>query len=389
MNSTNSSQTRHPAALFVTTVPITLEAFLIPFAEKFRSLGWRVDALANGASANPRIEGAYDNRFDVKWSRKPLSPSNLIGTASAVRRIVKAGAYDIVHVHTPIAAFVTRFALRNLSVDSRPTVIYTAHGFHFYEGGSSVGNALYSRVERMAAPWTDYLVTINAEDYDAARTMGGIAPERVRYIPGIGVDTDRYAPDAVEPADITRIRRELDIADDAFVITMIAEFGPVKRHEHVLDALARVTNPQVVLVLVGDGPLESTLREKAVALGLTPRLRWAGYRRDIPAVLAASDAFVLCSEREGLNRSVLEAMASGKPVIGTQTRGIADAITAETGWTVPKHDVTALAAAIEEAAADPQATARRGAAGRKRAHAEYALPRIIDAYEELYREALR
>lgn len=388
MNSDGSSRTRRPAALFVTTVPITLEAFLVPFAENFHAQGWRVDALANGASTSPLIEYAYDNRYDVKWSRNPLSPGNLLGTAPAVRRIVEAGAYDIVHVHTPIAAFVTRYALRNRPADSRPAVIYTAHGFHFYKGGSAAGNALYSRVERMAAPWTDYLVTINDEDCVAARSMGGITPERVRYIPGIGVDTDLYSPDAVAPADVARVRNELDIENHAFVIAMIAEFGPVKRHEHVLQALALVRNPHIVLVLVGSGPLESALRGKAVALGLTPQLRWAGYRRDIPAVLAASDALVLCSEREGLNRSVLEAMSSGKPVIGTQTRGIADAITPETGWLVPKHDVAALAAAMEEAAADRAEAARRGAAGRKRAIAEFALPRIIDAYEELYREAL-
>ena len=109
------------------------------------------------------------------------------------------------------------------------------------------------------------------------------------------------------------------------MLTMVAEFAPVKRHAHLFEAFAQVADPRVVLVLVGDGPLESTLREKAVALGISDRIRWAGYRRDIPAVLAASDALVLCSEREGLNRSVLEAMAAGKPVIGTETRGIADA----------------------------------------------------------------
>jgi glycosyltransferase involved in cell wall biosynthesis len=377
-----------PSALFVTTVPITLEAFLVPFAERFRSHGWRIDALANGATANDRIAGAFDNRYDISWSRNPLSPGNLLGTASKIREIVGQGRYDIVHVHTPIAAFVTRYALRDRSVATRPSVIYTAHGFHFYEGGSPASNFVYRRFERAAAPWTDFLVTINAEDYAAARDLAGIHPERVRYIPGIGVDTDLYAPGSVPADEVACVRTELNIERHAFMLTMIAEFGAVKRHEHLLNAFAHVKDPHAVLVLVGNGPLESTLREKAVALGLAPRIRWAGYRRDIPAVLAASDALVLCSEREGLNRSVLEAMAAGRPVIGTQTRGIADAVTPETGWIVPKHDLAALAAAIREAAANRDETARRGVAARERAVAEFALPRIIDAYEELYREAL-
>lgn len=376
------------SALFVTTVPITLEAFLVPFAAHFRQRGWRVDALANGASTSDHIASAYDDRFDVAWSRNPLAPGNLIGAASRVRRIVESGGYDIVHVHTPIAAFVTRYALRKRITGQRPAVIYTAHGFHFYEGSSARGNQLYSRVERVAAAWTDYLVTINREDFDAARGFGTISPERVRFIPGIGVDTDRYSPDAITPADAAALRSQLAVPADSFMLAMVAEFGAVKRHAHLFDAIATLADPGITLVLVGDGPLESGLREKAVALRISDRIRWAGYRRDIPAVLAASDALVLCSEREGLNRSVLEAMSSGIPVIGTNTRGIADAITHATGWLADKNDPASLAGAIAAAASDRAEARARGAAGRARALERYALPQIIDAYEELYREAL-
>ncbi len=192
---------------------------------------------------NARIVDAYDNRYDVAWSRNPLSPGNLLGTAPAVRRIVEAGGYDIVHVHTPIAAFVTRYALRGRPAGTRPAVIYTAHGFHFYEGGSAAGNALYSRVERTAAAWTDYLVTINQEDYAAARAFGTIDPERVRYIPGIGVDTELYAPEATTADDIAAVRLSLDVPADAFMLTMVAEFGAVKRHAHLLEAFAQVSRP--------------------------------------------------------------------------------------------------------------------------------------------------
>ena len=378
-----------PSALFATTVPITLEAFLSPFADHFRSEGWRVDALANGAASDLRLDDHFDKRFDVAWSRNPLAFSNLLGTSSRVRTIVDAGGYDIVHVHTPIAAFVTRYALRSRHARTGgPSVVYTAHGFHFYKGGATTTNTLYRTMERLAAPWTDYLVTINREDFEAAKNLGGIEPERVRYIPGIGVDTERFSPDAVSAEKAAAVRHELGVTEDAFMLTMVAEFAPVKRHEFVLRALTHVNDPRVVLVLVGDGPLESQLREKVVGLGLRERVRWAGYRRDLPEVLAASDALVLASEREGLNRSVLEAMAAGRPVIGTQTRGIVDAVCTDAGWIVPKNDATALARAMEAAAADPDECHRRGTAGRERAVSEFALPRIIEAYEELYREAL-
>ncbi len=376
------------SALLITTVPVTLEAFLTPFADRFRSVGWRVDALANGATANPRIAEHFDERFDIAWSRNPLDPRNLAGSSAELRALVRRERYDIVHVHTPVAAFVTRYALRSIPRAERPVVIYTAHGFHFYCGQDPVRHAVFRSIERLAAPWTDFLVTINGEDYEAAGELGGIAPERVRLIPGIGVDTERFSPDAASPSEIAAVRAGLRVPRDAFMLAMVAEFAPVKRHEHLLAALAKVRDERVMAVFVGDGPLESTLREKMVAHGLSDRVRWAGYRRDVPAVLAASDALALVSEREGLARSVLEAMATGKPVIGTRTRGIADAVGPDAGWLVDKEDADALAAAIDEAASDPAECAARGAAARQRVFDEFALPAIITAYEELYDEAL-
>ena len=381
-----------PSALFVTTVPITLEAFLLPLADHFREQGWRVDALANGATAASAIDGHFDQRFDVAWSRNPLAPSNLLGTSGHVRDIVVAGAYDIVHVHTPIAAFVTRYALSELRKQPNgPTVVYTAHGFHFYRGQGALGHVFFRSMERAAAPWTDYLVTINREDFDAARALGGIAPDRVRYIPGIGVDCARFAPGAVPAEQVAGVRHDLDgggAPGERFLVTMVAEFGAVKRHRLALDAFTRVTDARAHLALVGDGPLEADIRARVARLGLSDRVTFAGYRRDIPAVLAASDALLLTSEREGLNRSVLEAMASGVPVIGTDTRGITDAVGDDAGWIVGHDDVAGLAAAIDAAAADAAELARRGAAARARACTEFALTTIITAYDRLYREAL-
>ncbi|MDY0087572.1 MAG: glycosyltransferase [Coriobacteriia bacterium] len=377
-----------PSALFVTTVPITLEAFLLPFAEHFRAQGWRVDALSNGATQHTPIFSDFDNRYDITWSRNPLNPSELFDTWARVRRVVIEGGYDIVHVHTPIAAFMTRYALRSLPPSDRPSVIYTTHGFHFYPGQSLLMHTAFHTMESIAAHWTDYLVTINQEDYEAALRFKGISHERVRYIPGIGVDIKRFAEGAVSPEEVAAVRAELDVPDDGFMLTMIAEFAPVKRHAHLLEALARVKDKRVVLVLVGTGPLEAEVRGQVGSLGLADRVRFAGYRRDIPAVLATSDALALVSQREGLARSVLEAMAAGKPVIGTDTRGIADAVGPDGGWIVAKNDVAALAAAIEGAAADPAGAHARGAAARERARSEFALERIVAEYDSLYRKAM-
>lgn len=377
-----------PSALFVTTVPITLEAFLLPFARRFRADGWRVDALTKGATQHAALFGSFDNLYDITWSRNPFAVSDHFDTWARVRRIVVEGGYDVVHVHTPIAAFVTRFALRSIPRADRPAIIYTAHGFHFYRGQSWLGRTLFRTLERTAAPWTDYLVTINEEDYEAARKFGGIAADHVRLIPGIGVDVERFSPDAVSPEQAAGVRRDLDVPADAFMLAMVAEFSPVKRHGHLLDALARVRNERTVVVFAGEGATEAEIRRQAEERGVGERVRWAGFRRDIPAVLAASDALTLVSAREGLPRSVLEAMACARPVIGTETRGIVDAVGDTAGWIVPKHDADALASAIDAAAADPAETTRRGRAARERVLARFALRDILSAYEDLYAEAV-
>ncbi len=376
-----------PSALFVTTVPITLEAFLLPFAGHFRSRGWRIDALTKDATRYPAILGSFDTLYDITWSRNPLAVSDHFDTWARVRRIVIEGGYDIVHVHTPIAAFVTRFALRSLPPAERPALIYTAHGFHFYEGQSFLGHAVFSTMERRAAPWTDYLVTINEEDFRAARSFRTIPSERVRLIPGIGVDVDLFDPSSVTAEETAAVREGLGIAPDAFMLVMVAEFSPVKRHTHLLEALARVRSDRVVVVFAGAGEAEEEVRERVAALGLEERVRFAGFRRDIPALLAAGDALTLVSAREGLPRSVLEAMSMGRPVIGTRTRGIVDAVGNVAAWIVPKHDVDALAAAIDHAAADPAEAARRGAAARGRARGRFALTDVLGAYADLYEEA--
>src|SRR5262245_45276068 len=140
------------------TVPPTLD-FLVPLARHFRSKGWRVDGLASALSTNPggcragdetlcqRWATSFDHLWDVPWSRNPLKLRNFLSAPKHVRALVEQQGYDLVHVHTPVAAFVTRLALRNMRKQSGPRVIYTAHGFHFYEGGPRLRGSIFRRLE--------------------------------------------------------------------------------------------------------------------------------------------------------------------------------------------------------------------------------------------------
>jgi glycosyltransferase involved in cell wall biosynthesis len=309
--------------LMVTTIPSTLCAFLLPFAEHFRRLGWQVDAMAYEITANPECVKAFDRVWDVKWSRNPLEISNLFATPQAIRSIIAVEKYDIVHVHTPVAAFVTRYALKDLKKkQSHLQVIYTAHGFHFHPQGKPWKNTIFQKLEKMAGSWTDYLVTINQEDYRAAQQQQLLPAAHIRYMPGIGVDLDRYNSQAVSANDITQVRQELGLTATTPLFLSVAEFTPRKHHQDLIQALAQLAQPEVHLALAGAGKLFAEMQQLAQDLGVEKQVHFLGKRHDIPTLMRASIATMLISEQEGLPRSVMESLALEVAVIGTKIRGI-------------------------------------------------------------------
>ena len=193
--------------LVITTVPASLRGFLLPFAYHFRAKGWWVDAMAQGVSTCAECLEAFDQVWEVEWSRNPLDPQNLSVAPRQIREVLAQGRYDLVHVHTPVAAFVTRYALNGFRKRGRPKVIYTAHGFHFYRGGALTKNAIFLSLEKLAGRWTDYLVVINREDEVAAKRYRIVPTERVRYMPGIGVDAECYSPSTIPEAEVVRAGR--------------------------------------------------------------------------------------------------------------------------------------------------------------------------------------
>jgi glycosyltransferase involved in cell wall biosynthesis len=376
-----------PKLLVVTTIAPTLRAFLLPFAHHFRARGFRVDALAMSASACPEVVAAHDRVWDADWSRNPLDPRNFWATPGRIHDLVGREGYDLVHVHTPVAAFVTRYALRDLHRRGTLRVIYTAHGFHFYRGGPRLRGALFRNLEKLAGRWTDYLVVINREDEQAARRYGLVPPERVRYMPGIGVDTQYYAPDAVSEVQVGAVRRELGLSPGDRFFLVIAELTPGKRHTDVFQAFARLDRPGTLLALAGSGPQETSLRRLAASAGIADRVRFLGERRDVPALVRASCATVLASGREGLPRSVLESLSLGVPVIGSRIRGVADLLDGGCGILVQCRDVAGITGAMAHILDHPEEARAMGRRSRERM-AAYDLRHILKLHEELYDEAL-
>jgi glycosyltransferase involved in cell wall biosynthesis len=376
-----------PRLLIVASVPDTLVAFLLPYAAHYRAKGWRVDAAARGAPEVALVTEAFDAVHHVPWTRSPTDPGNLTTAVRALQDLVVREGYDLVHVHDPIAAFVTRFALRSLRRRTGVRVAYTAHGFHFFAGNAPHRNALFYALEVLASRWTDAQVVINREDEAAARRWPFASRHRLTYMPGIGVDTSRYDPSAVSDEDVARVRHDLGLAPGQPLVTMLAEFNPGKRHRDLVAALARADRPGLVLALAGVGPLEGAVRDQAEALGLGDRVKLLGYRRDVPALLRASVALALPSEREGLPRSIMEGSCLERPVIATRVRGVTELVTPATGVLVDVGDVDALAGALRWVVDEPEDAAARGRAGRAAMRA-FDLGPVLAMHDALYERLL-
>ena len=384
-NLTDGASTRPKRLLIVTTVSATLRAFLFPFADHFRALGWKVDAMASGASTCPDCALHFLRCHDANWSRSPFALRNLLllpGLFAQVRAAIATG-YDIVHVHTPVAAFITRLALALPLAGSRPRVLYTAHGFHFQPGNRWFSNLIYISLERLAGRWTDYLITINQADELAARRLVLVPPGHLFPMPGVGLDRDYFHPDAVPPAVVESLRLRLGIPATDPVFVMIAEFIPRKRHQDALLALARLTAQNWHLVFVGTGPCRPSVETLTKALGLLERVHFVGQQADVRPFIRLARAVFLTSEQEGLPRSLMESLSSGIPVIGSDIRGIRDLVTPQNGKLFPLGDIPALAAAFAWFLEHPALAAHMGELARQ-GTARYSISHILRLHEELY-----
>lgn len=371
--------------LVVATVSETIRGFLLPWADHYRAQGWTVDAMAQGISSCPACIASFHQVWDVEWSRNPLSPLNFVAAPQRLRAI--AVSYDLIHVHTPVAAFVTRFALRALRRQGKLKVIYTAHGFHFHRDGSWLRNRVFLTLEKWAGRWCDRLIVINQEDQNAALKHRLVPSPQLCYTPGIGLDLSYYSALFLTEVDRLQVRARLGLKPDDVVFLAIAELIPRKRHQDLLLALAQLQRPNAHLVLAGDGPLAPALKTLAIQLGIAQQVHFLGFCSDIPRLIYAAAATLLVSEQEGLPRSVMEAMSMGVPVIGTKIRGTEDLLKDGAGRLVNVGDSAAIAAEMAWMLDYPEAAKLLGIQGRQQVQ-QYDVSQILRLHDDIYTDVL-
>lgn len=337
------------------TVDLAVNESLRPVAECYREWGCRIHPLS--CTRNPFSLGSLKAIFQI-------------------RKLVKDGGYDIVHCHTPVAAMCTRLAC--IGARKRGTkVYYTAHGFHFFKGAPVKNWMIYYPVEKLCSYFTDVLITINKEDYALARKK--MKAKKVVYVPGVGLDVQKFADISVDKA---QKRKQIGVPEDAVLLLSVGELNENKNHQVILRALARLKDPGIHYAIAGRGPQQESLEALARELGIEDRVHLLGYRTDVGELYQIADIFCHPSRREGLPVSIMEAMSCGLSVVCTDIRGSADLVE-NREYRKKADDVDGFAAVIQMLTQDPKKRNVIGEKNRENAK-KYDLSKIIPAMYEIY-----
>lgn len=286
----------------------------------------------------------------VALSRSPFKISNLKGYLQ-LTKIAKKEHYDIVVTNEPVMGLLTRLAFAN---KKKTKVTYIAHGFHFYKGGSKLNNLIYKAIEGFASHFTDSLVTINKEDFEAAKEFKLKKNGTIQYIPGIGVNTSKFYKSSKE--DCIEIRKELGLSDDDFVIAVIGELNDNKNQEAIIRAIASLKDkcPNLRALFMGKGEKSGFLKNLCSELNIDDRIHFLGYRHDVNRILSVCNLGASASLREGLGLNIIEEMASGLPIVASENRGHRDIVTEDCGVLLQENTAEEFAKAFWDLYKSPE-----------------------------------
>lgn len=371
----------------LTNVGFTLNKFLLPLIDAQIANGDEVVAVC---AEDEYVEGLRndDYRVETLSITRGMNPLKHLYSIWVIFWFLRREKFDLVHVHTPVAALLGRIAARLCGVS---LVVYTAHGFYFHDDMSTIKRTFFAGLERFAGRFTDLLFTQSSEDEKAAVAERIMPKDRVFTI-GNGVDVNRFNTGGdLVGKDSGSIRNEFGISDDHFVIGMVGRQVQEKGILELLEAARILVDKydDISFILVGDrlnsdhaASVEAAINQTKAALG--ERLILTGMRSDTPELLSAMDLFTLPSWREGMPRTIIEAMMMALPVVATNIRGSREEVVdGETGVLVPLRDPHALTKAIEQLYKDKEKAKVMGRVGRKRALELYDEEKVIQRQIEL------
>ena len=316
----------------------------------------------------------------------PLFALDIIRILTELVRLVRRCKADIIHAHLPGCAILAGIVGKL----SHAKVVASFPGpklFPYDRSENDLRNYLRKTFYRVTGRLVDRFIAVSEGIGEVLCQTAWVEPRKIIVI-NSGVDVGEYE----KPIDLGTAYADLGLAFNDIVIACVARFVPEKGHKVLLAAAQTVIqrHPNAKLLLVGLGPTMGDMKRLAVELNLEKHVKFLGYWPDLAPILASATAFVLPSFEEGISLALLEAMASGKPVVATDVPGNdAVVVSNKTGLLVPPGDAAALADAISYLISHPSIARKMGAKGRKRAESCFSFQKTVQSIEEIYDQLMR
>jgi glycosyltransferase involved in cell wall biosynthesis len=320
--------------------------------------------------------------------QREIAPVRDVLAILRLARLIRRSRPDILHTHTAKAGAVGRLAAAIAGDVKPPIVVHTFHGHVLRGYFGPLRSRAFALLERLLARTTTCLVAVSPQVRDDLVRLG-VAPREKFVVVRLGIELADRVDGSRGERDETR--KMLGIPGDAFTVGWIGRMTGVKRTDDVLHAFRALRDRGIgaKLCLVGDGPDRDAMERRAHDLGLMRDTLFLGYQEDVAPYYAAFDAFVLPSGNEGTPVTTIEALAAGRPVVATRVGGVPDVVRdGEDGFLVEAGDVQTLGERLATLARDESLRRRMGDAGRARVVPRYAVGRLVDDVDRLYRSLL-
>ncbi len=296
---------------------------------------------------------------------------------------------DIVHTHSAKAGILGRYAAYKLKAQNpKLKTVHTIHGLAFHPYQNNWLNKLYIAIEKAAAKRTDFFISV-ADAMTAQALAAGIGRPEQFATAYSAIEEDNFLK-PISDESKKAFRRKYGIADDAIVLITIARLFMLKGHDYTIESAKKLSSrfDKAVWLFVGDGNLADHYKEQVRQLGLAEKIRFTGLLppSQIPLAIASSDILVHCSLREGLARTLPQAMLCGKPVVSFDVDGAREVVNKTTGRLIEPKNVKQLTAACAELLENAELRDRLGSVGRESVREKFAPETMVDTIEAVYRK---
>ena len=385
-----------PRLLAIVNVDSMAWVLLRPWLTGLQEAGYEVHIACAPGEYFARL-AAQGFKMHAVSIRRSFRPWLHVRPFFELMKITRQGGFSIVNTHSAVAAATGRIAAW---AGGCSAIIYTVHGFYFHDNMPAVPRSLFMAVEWILGRFTKVFMFVSDEDRRTA-TRTGIAPAKSRSITIFnGVDLDAFCPKETCAERVRAFKCQLGIDHAVPVVGIVGRIVREKGHREFLEMARYVAQKRnAIFLVVGDSlpsdrdQFGAVFKKEVANAGLTPHFLFTGQTDQVPDYLRIMDIFLLPSYREGFPRSIVEAMATGLPVIATDIRGCREAVVhGMTGLIVPPKDGEALARAVDRLLSNPEEAKSMGRAGRQRAVELYdyrtVKRRFVDCVDETLRDSV-